>query len=62
MSFHVFRYPEILQELRDKLQQYNTTALPPGNLPLDPRGNPKFWSYVFTNFGDLDKVPKIFLS
>lgn len=60
--FNFFRYPEILQELRNKLQQYNTTALPPGNLPLDTRGDPMFWSYVFTNFGDLDKVPKIVLS
>ncbi|KAJ8976024.1 hypothetical protein NQ317_003565 [Molorchus minor] len=37
---------------KDILTAYNKTAVPPGNLPLDPRGNPKCWDYVWTNFGD----------
>lgn len=45
-------YPEILQALVKVLQDYNATAVPPGNLPLDPRGDPKFWEYTWTNFGD----------
>ncbi|XP_072391366.1 arylsulfatase I [Diabrotica undecimpunctata] len=44
--------PSIVRWLTDILNQYNRTAIPPGNLPLDPRGNPKYWSYVWTNFGD----------
>ncbi|XP_048517742.1 arylsulfatase J isoform X1 [Dendroctonus ponderosae] len=47
-------YPLILQQLQKKLQQYNATAIPPRNLPLDERGNPKYWNYVFTNFGDYE--------
>uniref|UniRef100_A0A6P7FT84 Arylsulfatase I-like n=1 Tax=Diabrotica virgifera virgifera TaxID=50390 RepID=A0A6P7FT84_DIAVI len=44
--------PSIVRWLTDILNQYNRTAIPPGNLPLDPRGNPKYWNYVWTNFGD----------
>ncbi|CAG9838089.1 unnamed protein product [Diabrotica balteata] len=44
--------PSIVRWLTEILNQYNRTAIPPGNLPLDPRGNPKYWSYVWTNFGD----------
>ncbi|XP_060530121.1 arylsulfatase I-like [Cylas formicarius] len=47
-------YEDILRDLQDTLAGYNKTALPPGNLPLDPRGDPKNWNYVFTNFGDED--------
>nr|CAH7753973.1 unnamed protein product [Callosobruchus chinensis] len=46
------KYPEKLRHLLNILEQYNRTALPPENLPLDPRGDPKYWNYVFTNFGD----------
>ncbi|CAG9859294.1 unnamed protein product [Phyllotreta striolata] len=45
-------YPAIVARLLQKLDSYNQTAIPPGNLPLDPRGNPKYWNYVWTNFGD----------
>ncbi|VEN50922.1 unnamed protein product, partial [Callosobruchus maculatus] len=46
------KYPEKVRQLLNILEQYNQTALPPENLPLDPRGDPKYWNYVFTNFGD----------
>ncbi|XP_066257386.1 arylsulfatase J [Euwallacea similis] len=52
------RFPDIVKELQSVLQKYNATAVPPRNLPLDPRGNPKYWNYVFTNFGDFD-VPQV---
>lgn len=42
----------MLEKLEVILKRYNETAVPPGNLPLDPRGNPKYWDYVWTNFGD----------
>ncbi|XP_074032233.1 arylsulfatase B isoform X2 [Leptinotarsa decemlineata] len=45
-------YPHILQSMEGVLERYNKTAVPPGNLPLDPRGDPKNWDYVWTNFGD----------
>ncbi|XP_056639483.1 arylsulfatase J isoform X2 [Diorhabda sublineata] len=45
--------PTIVQWLKEILDRYNKTAVPPGNLPLDPRGDPKNWNYVWTNFGDM---------
>lgn len=46
----------ILENLLNTLDKYNQTAVPPGNRPLDPKGNPKFWNYTWTNFGDF--LPK----
>ncbi|CAH1110980.1 unnamed protein product [Psylliodes chrysocephalus] len=45
-------FPIIVEYLTLLLNAYNKTAIPPGNLPLDPRGDPKYWNYVWTNFGD----------
>lgn len=45
-------YPEVLKHLERSLAQWNSTALPPANLPLDPRGDPRFWDHTWTNFGD----------
>nr|UNO37543.1 sulf1 [Psylliodes attenuatus] len=45
-------FPKIVENLLKVLNAYNKTAIPPGNLPLDPRGDPKYWNYVWTNFGD----------
>ncbi|XP_014290854.1 arylsulfatase B [Halyomorpha halys] len=47
-------YPLKLKELLDKLAEYNSTAVPPGNLPLDPKGDPKLWNNMWTNFGDYE--------
>lgn len=41
-----------MQTLEIALDNYNKTAVQPGNMPLDPRGDPRFWDYVWTNFGD----------
>ena len=35
------------------LQTYNETAVPPGNKPIDPRGDPKFYDYTWTNWLDI---------
>ncbi|XP_055624076.1 arylsulfatase B [Toxorhynchites rutilus septentrionalis] len=53
------QYPEILEMMLVKLDEYNATALPPGNQPLDRRGDPKFWGYTWHNFGDDLLTPKI---
>lgn len=47
-------YPNIVKALMLRLQEFNASALPPGNLPIDPRGNPKHFNYVWTNFGDYE--------
>ncbi|KAM3968215.1 arylsulfatase J [Aphomia sociella] len=47
--------PEVLQRLLDELNRYNKTAVPPNNKPLDPEGDPKYWSRIFMNFGDYER-------
>jgi hypothetical protein len=42
----------VLKNLIDRLADYNATAIPPGNQPMDPRADPQFWSYTWNNFGD----------
>ncbi|ALC42093.1 CG8646 [Drosophila busckii] len=46
------RYPQVLQSLLTELKLQNSTAVPPANLPDDPRGAPSLWNYTWTNFGD----------
>ncbi|XP_047110645.1 arylsulfatase B-like [Schistocerca piceifrons] len=46
------RHPEIVQRLESILKTINATAVPPGNLPYDPRADPRFWDHTWTNFGD----------
>ncbi|XP_044748202.1 arylsulfatase B [Coccinella septempunctata] len=46
------RFPDVVKKLEEILQRYNATAVPPGNLPFDQRGDPKYWDYIWTNFGD----------
>jgi hypothetical protein len=45
-------YPEILTTLENKLIKFRKTVVPPGNKPLDPRGNPVYWDNTWANFGD----------
>lgn len=47
-------HPEILTMLMDELGKLQRTAVPPNNKPIDPKGDPKNWNNVFTNFGDAD--------
>ncbi|GAB0094801.1 arylsulfatase I [Sergentomyia squamirostris] len=46
------KFPNILKSVLAELDRYNQTALPPANLALDPRADPRFWDNVWTNFGD----------
>ncbi|KAG4069818.1 hypothetical protein HA402_006833 [Bradysia odoriphaga] len=48
------RYPNILNTMLQLLNRYNSTAVPPANLDLDPRGDPRKWGNVWTNFGDYE--------
>ncbi|KAG8222731.1 hypothetical protein J437_LFUL008127 [Ladona fulva] len=52
------RFPEKLTELLQRLDWYNSTAVPPANLPIDPRANPKLWQYTWTTFGN-DKMVEL---
>lgn len=44
--------PDVVRRLMERLAEYNATALPPANLPLDERADPKYWNGTWTNFGD----------
>ncbi|XP_032512308.2 arylsulfatase B-like isoform X1 [Danaus plexippus] len=45
-------HPDVLQMMLKELDRVNRTAVPPNNQPLTPVGDPKYWGYVITNFGD----------
>lgn len=51
---HSFRYPNILNTMLELLHAYNSTAVPPANVELDFRGDPRRWNNVWTNFGDYE--------
>ncbi|KAJ9601168.1 hypothetical protein L9F63_000688, partial [Diploptera punctata] len=44
--------PERVADLQALLDKYNKTVLPPRNKPADPRSNPEFWQYTWTNWVD----------
>lgn len=46
------KFPNIVKTLTNKLIEYNASSVPPGNLPIDDRGNPMFFDRTWTNFGD----------
>ncbi|KAK5643868.1 hypothetical protein RI129_007713 [Pyrocoelia pectoralis] len=45
-------YPDTLSQLQKRLNEWKETEVPPSNLPIDPKGNPKYWEYTWNNFGD----------
>lgn len=47
------KFPNILNTMMVRLDYFNSTAIAPGNLPIDDRGNPLYFNRVWTNFGDL---------
>ncbi|XP_067626465.1 arylsulfatase B [Eurosta solidaginis] len=51
--------PNILKDLLDELNRFNETAIPPGNKPDDPQGDPRLHNNVWTNFGDIVESNKI---
>ena len=44
--------PQVVQELLHLLHRFNETAVPPLNTQSDPRSNPKYWNYTYTNWAD----------
>ncbi|CAH0721411.1 unnamed protein product, partial [Brenthis ino] len=50
------REPEKLRYMLQELDKVNKTAIKPNNKPLDPRGDPKYWGHVITNFGDYENT------
>jgi arylsulfatase B len=47
------KYPLRVAALQALLDRYNATVVPPLNKEADPRSNPKYWNYSWTNWMDL---------
>jgi arylsulfatase B len=45
--------PLMVAALQELVDQHNATVVPPLNKEADPRSNPKFWNYTWTNWMDL---------
>ena len=41
------RYPHLVKKLTHKLLAYNETAVPPGNMKVDPAASPKHFNYTW---------------
>ncbi|KAK8402796.1 hypothetical protein O3P69_000844 [Scylla paramamosain] len=52
-------YPLHVNVLRAKLKLYNATVVPPRNKPWDPKANPKYWGYSWTNWLDYSPPPTL---
>ena len=48
----VFTYPDVVRIMETTVEMYRSSAIPPGNKPIDPRGDPKYYGYVWTNWMD----------
>jgi arylsulfatase B len=48
------KYPVLVAALQELLRQYNATVVRPLNKAADPRSNPKYWNYTWTNW--MDKI------
>ena len=44
----------------ETLTTFASTAVPPRNKPVDPRADPKYWGYTWTNWCDFVQVNFIF--
>ena len=39
--------------MEETLRMYKSTVVPPGNKPIDPRSDPKYFDYTWTNWLDI---------
>ena len=46
------KYPLQVSALQELLERYNSTVVPALNKEADPRSNPKYWNYTWTNWMD----------
>jgi hypothetical protein len=46
------KFPNILKTMLQRLKEFNVTAIPPANKPIDERANPIYFDRTWTNFGD----------
>ena len=46
------QYPSVVHQLEETLRVYKSTEVPRGNKPIDPRADPKYFGYTWTNWWD----------
>lgn len=56
LFLRIKRFPTIVRKLHDELKKFNNSAILPGNLPWDSKGDPNLWDHSWTNFGDYINV------
>ncbi len=49
----VFQFPDVVKIMERTLEMYKATEIPRGNKPIDPRADPKFFNYTWTNWWDI---------
>ena len=52
ISFFIFQYPDVVAQLDQTLDLFRATEIPRGNKPVDPRADPKYFDYTWTNWFD----------
>lgn len=47
-------YPDVIKSFESIVQKYEEIAVPPSNVPDDPRANPNFWNGAWVSWQDSD--------
>ena len=49
----LFKFPDVTRIMERTYEMYKATEIPRGNKPIDPRADPKFYKYTWTNWWDM---------
>jgi len=52
MNNVAFKYPDVIKRMNKTLELYKKSEVPRLNKPIDPRGDPKYFEYTWTNWLD----------
>jgi hypothetical protein len=52
-------HPSILTVMQAALERHNSTVVPARNRDRDPKSNPKYWGYTWTNWKDFPSPPHL---
>ncbi|KAJ8979205.1 hypothetical protein NQ317_016840 [Molorchus minor] len=50
--------PDKVRELKEAIEEYRKTAVPPRNVPRDPNADPLRWNNTWTNWQDYESITK----
>ena len=49
-------YPQLVKRMEREIKKLGKTAMKPNNVPFDPKADPKYWGYVWTNWKDFEEI------